>query len=110
MINWNRVNDLSQEVGPEDFLEVVEIFLEEVEEVIDRLKATADPRSFEVDLHFLKGSALNLGFDGLAALCGDGEKAAQNGEQNSVRLEPVFLMYENSKLEFLSRQNSKSAA
>ena len=35
MISWERVNELRDEVGQEDFLEVVEIFLEEVDEVED---------------------------------------------------------------------------
>ena len=35
MIDWSRVNELRDEVGAEDFEEVVELFLEEVEEVIE---------------------------------------------------------------------------
>ena len=62
MIDWPRVTELREEVGAEDFGEVVEIFLEEVEEVIGKLEG-GDRGQLEQDLHFLKGSALNLGFD-----------------------------------------------
>ena len=55
MISWERVNELRNEIGAEDFQEVVELFLEEVEEVIERLRQTPDPTSYEADLHFLKG-------------------------------------------------------
>lgn len=42
MINWKRVNELRDEIGPEDFAEVVELFLEEVEQVIDKLREAPD--------------------------------------------------------------------
>ena len=68
MIDWERVADLRSEVGEDDFFEVVDMFLEEVEEVIDRLTSSPEPARFEDDLHFLKGSALNLGFRHFSAL------------------------------------------
>ena len=44
MIDWPRVTELREEVGAEDFEEVVEIFLEEVEERIETYgSAFADP-------------------------------------------------------------------
>jgi len=36
MIDWGRLNTLRDEVGEEDFEEVVDLFLDEVESVIDR--------------------------------------------------------------------------
>lgn len=110
MISWDRVNELCEEVGQDDFLEVVEIFLEEVEEVVERLKSSPDPSTYESDLHFLKGSALNLGFDGLAALCSDGEKMARTGAPQDVNLKLVIDMYDQSKSEFLTHQKSRIAA
>ena len=41
MIDWNRISTLRDEVGAEDFDEVVELFLDEVEEVI--LPVVASP-------------------------------------------------------------------
>ena len=37
MIDWARVSELRDEVGAEDFDEVVELFLEEVDEAIAAL-------------------------------------------------------------------------
>ena len=34
MIDWARVSELRDEVGPEDFEEVLHLFLEEVEDVV----------------------------------------------------------------------------
>ena len=80
MIDWQRVHELQDEVGLEDFHEVVDLFLEEVEEVVERLKGTPDPASYEADFHFLKGSALNLGFQAFATICADNERSAAAGK------------------------------
>ena len=73
MIHWPKVLELRSEVGAEDFDEVVELFLDEVEDTISNLGAPG--RSLEHDLHFLKGSALNAGLAGFSTLCAQGEQA-----------------------------------
>ena len=98
MISWDRVNELRDEVGAEDFKEVVELFLEEVEEVIERLRNNPEPARFEDDFHFLKGGALNLGFRALGDLCQKGEK-----QPDSVAVSSVIDTYEASKAEFLDK-------
>lgn len=102
MIDWSRVKELKDEIGEEDFGEVAEIFLEEVDEVIARLKTNPDPSLFEQDMHFLKGSALNLGFRGLSDICGQNESAAAQGQCEQIVLEPVFTVYAQSKSAFLA--------
>ena len=102
MIDWERVADLRAEVGEEDFAEVVELFLEEVEEVVARLRAAPNPARFEDDLHFLKGSALNLGFRSFSGLCQTGEKQAATGQAAAVNIVQVLASYEASKQEFLN--------
>ncbi|WP_300518410.1 Hpt domain-containing protein [Aliiroseovarius sp.] len=103
MISWNRVNELRDEIGEEDFAEVAEIFLEEVEEVIDRLRCDPQPAQFEQDLHFLKSSSLNLGFDALSKICSTGERQAAAGEFDPAGLGAVFSTFEASKEAFLAR-------
>ncbi len=100
MICWDRVNELLEEVGQDDFDEVLEIFFEEVEEVIEKLRNTPDPLNYEADFHFLRGSALNLGFEGFAHLCGDNEIAARNQKIDEINLAGVLNSYELSKHEF----------
>jgi HPt (histidine-containing phosphotransfer) domain-containing protein len=68
MIDRARVNDLRDEVGAEDLAEVVRMFCEEVEETLDRLRSRPS-RSLADDLHFLKGSALNIGMSEVGTLC-----------------------------------------
>lgn len=79
MIDWGRVRDLKSEIGAADFAEVIALFLEESEEVIGRISTGQGARQLELDLHFLKGAALNLGFSQLASLCQDGERRAAAG-------------------------------
>ncbi|MEP2531631.1 Hpt domain-containing protein [Shimia sp.] len=100
MINWDRVKELQEEIGAEDFGEVVELFLDEVEEVIVRLKTKPDLAMLEADLHFLKGSALNLGFQAFSLLCQAGEVAAASGKAETVDLTKILQSFGDSKTEF----------
>lgn len=74
MIDWARVAQLRDEIGGEDFDEVTELFLMEVEDTLIRLEHTAgDPAQMRDLLHFLRGSALNLGFREMSEMCSRGD-------------------------------------
>jgi histidine phosphotransfer protein HptB len=108
MIDWNRVADLRAEIGDDSFAEVVEIFLEEADEVASHLpliKAAADQAQA---LHFLKGAALNLGFEDLADLCQDGERRAGRGAL--VQPGSILESYHASKAAFQLGLQRPSAA
>ena len=109
MIDWDRVAELREEIGDESFAEVADLFLEEVEEVIERLKADPRPETYEMDLHYLKSSALNLGFVDFGRLCHEGELLAASGKACAVRLEPVFNSYARSRGAFEVGQMTNSA-
>jgi len=104
MISWDRVKELRDEVGEDDFGEVVELFLEEVEEVIDRLRTAPDPAKFEDDMHFLKGCALNLGFETFSKICQEGEKNAAQSNTDAVDVPGVIVAFESSKTEFMAHR------
>lgn len=101
MIDWERVAQLREEVGPEDFGEVVELFLEEVDEAIRRLTQISVRDRLEEELHFLKGSALNLGFVRFGQLCQEGEKLAARGEEGAVDVGAILACYGVSRALFL---------
>ncbi|MBU2866710.1 Hpt domain-containing protein [Pacificibacter marinus] len=103
MIDWNRITELRDEVGVEDFGEVVELFLEEVDEVIERLETTRDRSKLEQDLHFLKGSSMNLGFASFSSLCQTGETASANGHSDAVDLTEILASYKASRAEFTAK-------
>ncbi|MCR8549562.1 Hpt domain-containing protein [Salipiger sp. P9] len=111
MIDWTRVAELRDEIGIEDFDEVVDLFLQEVATTLATLPGLAgQPAEIEAGLHFLKGSALNLGFESLAQLCQRGEDAARRGMAGSVDLDGVVRSYEQSRAEFLRDLPARLAA
>lgn len=102
MIDWTRIKQLRDEIGEEDFPEVVEIFIEEVSEMIDSLRTAPKLATLGEDLHALKGSALNLGFRAFAEMCQTGETRAANGRAEEIVLEPILRCYDDSRDVFLA--------
>lgn len=97
MIDWKRVTLLREEVGEEGFAEIVEIFIEEVSETVQRLRTDPQVGTLGSDLHALKGSALNLGFTTFAELCQIGETTAANGFAEDIVLFPILDCFDASK-------------
>ncbi len=110
MIDWQRVGELREDVGAQDFVEVVELFLEEVAEVVMRLTGTQDSSGLEADLHLLKGGALNLGFTELGRVCDAGERLARRGRPEAVDIDPVIATYKASLAEFQAGLDHSRAA
>ncbi|WP_420585552.1 Hpt domain-containing protein [Ruegeria sp.] len=102
MIDWARVRQLRDEVGASEFDEVVQIFLDEVQETIERLHKDTTRREFEQNMHFLKGSALSLGFDRFSKLCQDGERVAAAGQASEVDLPAILKVYDDSRAVFIA--------
>lgn len=78
MIDWDRLTTLRSDIGEEDFADVAFLFVAELEETLSSLLAdpdTAEPSHF----HFLRGSAANLGFVGLADACSAAEAGCAAG-------------------------------
>ena len=98
MIDWDRVLELRNEVLGEDFAEIFELFREEVEEVLHRMANRPDFSSFETDLHFLKGSAANMGFFEFGELCFAAERACVEGRAMSIDVDAVIACYNASLL------------
>jgi hypothetical protein len=74
LVDELRLRALREEVGDDGYEEVLALFLAEGDDVVDRLSRHADGSVPADELHFLKGIALNLGLDDLAALCRRGER------------------------------------
>ena len=102
MIDWTRVEELRAEIGDAGFAEVVDLFLDEVEEVVARLHAATGRARLEDDLHFLKGSAWNLGFADFGAACQLGERTAALGLGDTVNVKAVLDCYAVSKAAFIA--------
>jgi HPt (histidine-containing phosphotransfer) domain-containing protein len=97
MIDWKRVEDLRGEIGADGFAEVADMFLEEADQAVKSLVEGLPVDEIEGQLHFLKGSALNLGFADLASICQDGERKAAAGYGALVDLGKVAKVYQASR-------------
>lgn len=107
MINWTRIDELHAEIGAESVREVIELFLDEVEVIVMRLRTAPDPATFEADLHFLKGGAWNLGFVEFGALCQDGERRAALGNPVEIDVARIVDSYFASKDVFMEGLSSR---
>lgn len=96
MINWGRIEELQNEIGADDFAEVAQLFMEETDDVMARLGKSASATALCADFHFLKGAALNLGLDALAALCQTAEQRSAAGSMD-IDLDEVRLIYNQSR-------------
>lgn len=110
MIDWDRVAALREEVGAEDFEEVVELFLEEVDEEIDTLSGEPPYPSLAEKLHFLKGSALSLGFSAFSNACQQGEVTLSASPEDPVDLTELHTTYQSSRQIFLAELPAKFAS
>lgn len=97
MLNQSRIDELKAEVGEDDFTEVVELFCEEMDEVFDNIQH-ANPAKLREDLHFLKGSALNVGLEAVGNLCISAENALAGSPEANPDLTELRSVYEQSKL------------
>ncbi len=90
MIDLERLEELRQEIGEEDFLEVAEMFLDEMADSLAALQATTGGAGPDV-FHGLRGSALNLGFTDFATACTEAEKRALDGQPvDAVHLDWLY--------------------
>ena len=110
MLDWDRISELQDEIGPDAFHEVVTLFLDEVEASLDRLRSLTDAPAIESELHFIKGCALNLGFRGLAALTAKGEMEARAGNLSGISHDAVAAIYTESKTSFLATLSDQAAS
>jgi HPt (histidine-containing phosphotransfer) domain-containing protein len=110
MIDWKRVEDLRAEIGADSFAEVADMFLEEAEQAVRALTEGLPVDEIEGQLHFLKGSALNLGLADLASICQDGERKAAAGYGALVDLTKVARTYQASRALLLAGLAGDAAA
>lgn len=108
MIDWTRVAELRDEIGAEDFDEIVEVFLDEVNEAVDGLPRCAQGADMAGALHFLKGSALNLGFQTLADACRENERSVASGV--AADIEAIATTYAQARAAFLHGLGEMSSA
>ncbi len=110
MIDWGRLAELRSEIGDDDLADVVTMFLAEADETVAVIAGGLPDSQMEAQLHFLKGSALNLGLKDLSSLCQEGERQAGRGNGAAVDPARIVNVYQASKAAFLGALAKGSAA
>jgi len=72
MIDWRRVAVLKGDLSDQTFDALLALFRREVEETLELI---AEENAGAEACHFLRGSALNMGFSTFARTCAEGERA-----------------------------------
>lgn len=109
MIDWRRVEELREEIGADGFAEVADMFLDEAEGAVQALLRGIPAEEVEGQLHFLKGSALNLGLSDLAAICQEGERRAAAGDGALVDVAQVASVYRAARAGLLGGMSAGAA-
>ena len=111
MIDWDRVAEMRDEIGAEEFGEVIDLFLLEVQGAIAALPdVQGDAAEMERQLHFLKGAAMNLGFSALSSLCAKGETDCAAGRYDTITPAEVDHCFAQSRKAFESEYDRRFAA
>lgn len=110
MIDPDRIHELIEELGSEDFGEIVEVFLEELDDAIagfDGMAAEPD-EAISRAAHFITGSAANLGLSSVAALCSalEGDIRAGQSVDGAARLSAIKDQYFEDRAAFLEFANA----
>jgi len=100
MIRWARYEELRSEVGDDDLAEIVDLFLNELEDSVATIMAAPQSGLTADAFHSLKGSCLNLGFDTLADLCAAAERAVARGEGEGIDRARLAEAYSASRAAF----------
>lgn len=90
-VDWDHLNALRDDIGAEDFADVVLLFFSEIGERLDGMRAGSVPPS-AADFHFLRGSAANLGFVHMVGACETAEAACSAG--HTPDLQAVLAAFE----------------
>ena len=84
--------------GEDDFAEVVDLFCEEMSDALEGL-GDAKGNDAREKLHFIKGSALNIGFENLGRLCLGEEERLKDDPTLAPQVDPIRTVFEASRSE-----------
>jgi histidine phosphotransfer protein HptB len=87
MLDLDQLETLRAEIGADGFAEVADLLVCEIADGITALGTQPTGADLSAQFHYLKGSALNLGFRDFAALCAQGE---QGFPVDTAALQQVF--------------------
>lgn len=101
MIDWQHIKELEADLGADAFPDLVVVFLDEISEAVQAIEPPATPS--EAQMHFLKGTALTLGFTDLGNRASDAETTLRNDPNAKLDLDELQSAYQSELAEFKAR-------
>lgn len=77
MIDWQRIEELKEDFGPDGLEDLLPVFVEEIQTAIAELSSDCGNQDIAAKAHFIKGSAANLGLTELTKLCAEIESGIE---------------------------------
>lgn len=105
LIDRAQLEALRAEIGEEDMAEVIQIFLAESDEILSRCRKHPAATDWVMELHALKGCALNLGLSRMAEMCHRAEmrqRGTADGEAEFQQIAACYAASTDALLSFLS--------
>lgn len=104
IIDLSVINELKEMGGQEFLSELIEMFLQQSETIMDEIKnfsSIKDALSLSKSAHKLKGSCLNLGAQEMSSLC---QKIEYQGKENNLdgieeKVSELFDIYNQTNIE-----------
>lgn len=92
MIDQNRLSELRNDIGDDSIAEIIQLFCDEIEQAFAQLDST-DRNTAAEALHFIKGSALNIGLVQVGQLCERAEAQLLNESHFNVSATDIKRAY-----------------
>ncbi len=99
MIDWNRVIELREELGPGELSPIIDMFLGEIEARLFALDSRT--QHLAEDLHLLRDLALGIGFTDFCAQCLRAEQQLARGDQTALAPAALRASFGHTKQLFL---------
>lgn len=101
LVDLARLEELVADIGEEALPEIMDMFVAEVEDSLAALRREERQAAGEIasEAHFIRGSALNLGFMALAEACGKVEKLAAAAPGTPVATARIAALFDRSRAE-----------
>lgn len=109
MIDWNHLHAMREEIGADDFEDVLNLFLDECAQAVAELSSEGSIETIAAQLHFIKGSAMNLGFAALSAHCALAEHSIGSGLVRPEDLEMARTVFGSSRNHLCAEKDERFA-
>jgi HPt (histidine-containing phosphotransfer) domain-containing protein len=104
MINWQRISELEADIGEDEVDEVLSLFLEEMDEVVEIFASASATIDLPAQLHLLKGMAWNVGFVDVGDVCVLAEQSVSDEKRFGI-VGTINAIYAKERQELTAKRD-----